>query len=80
MNINRYERKERLGHGAVRETARKVKCSEAVVSEVINDKAPDTALTRRVKVALARRLKMRVAEAFPPAGSAVQEDQTPVAA
>lgn len=66
MLTNRFERKERLGFGAIRKTAKKVGCSEALVSAVVNDKAPNTALVRRVKVALARRMKMRVDDAFPP--------------
>lgn len=44
-------------------------CSEPLVSLVVNDKAADTKLTRRVKVAVARKIGMPVAEVF---GEAIQ--------
>jgi len=64
MPLTRHERKDRLGHGGLREVAAKVPCSEPLVSLVVNDKAADTKLTRRVKVAVARKIGMPVAEVF----------------
>lgn len=64
MSLTRHERKDRLGHGGIREVAAKVPCSEPLVSLVVNDKAADTKLTRRVKVAVARKIGMPVAEVF----------------
>lgn len=61
MPLSKYERKEKLGHGAVKEIATATKRSEGHVSQVINEKRRD----RVVEVAVARRLQMPVDEVFP---------------
>lgn len=60
MALTRWERKERLGHGAVKELAAATQRSEGHVSQVVNGKRRD----RVVEVAVARRLQMPVDEVF----------------
>ena len=62
MALTKWERKERLGHGAVKEIAEATDRSEGHVSQVINGKRRD----RVVEVAVARRLQMPVDEVFEP--------------
>lgn len=66
MALSKYERKEKLGHGAVKEIAAATGRSEGHVSQVINGKRRD----RVVEVAAARRLQMSVDEVFEPQTSA----------
>lgn len=67
MSIARYARKERLPVGAQKEIAIRLGVAESVVSRVMNDKGQDLSpLTRRkVQVAIARKLGLKVEEAFP---------------
>lgn len=72
MALSKYERKERLGYGAQKEIAQELGrgFSEATVSRVMNEKDGSTVTpekARRVRVAIARRLRMPVDEAFPAA-------------
>lgn len=63
MALSKWERKERLGHGAIREIAKATTRSEGHVSQVVNGKRRD----RVVEVAVARRLQMAVDDVFEPA-------------
>lgn len=67
MSIARYARKERLPVGAQKEIAAKLGVAQSVVSRVMNDKGADLSpiTRRRVQVAIARRLNLKVDEAFP---------------
>lgn len=67
MNIARFARLERLPYGTQSEIAKKLGVSPAFVSLVMNDKAAalNQEKVRKVRVAIARRLRMAVAEAFP---------------
>lgn len=67
MSIARYARRERLPVGAQKEIAQRLGVAESVVSRVMNDKGSDLSpiTRRRVKVAIARKLGMKVDEAFP---------------
>lgn len=67
MSIARYARKERLKHGAQKDIALKLGITAPVVSLVMNDKVAGLSdkTVRRVRIAIARRLGMRVDEAFP---------------
>lgn len=56
--------------GAMKEIAGKLGVSRPLVSQVVNDKAANTPLTRKVKVAVARKIGLPVDEVFPPAGAA----------
>lgn len=67
MALTKWERKERLGHGAVKDIATATARSEGHVSQVINGKRRD----RVVEVAAARRLQMPVDEVFAPLEGAV---------
>lgn len=58
MPLSKYEIKERLGHGGVSAVAAAVGRSVSHVSRVLNEKRSD----RRVAVAVARRLKLRLAD------------------
>jgi hypothetical protein len=64
MPLSKWQRKERLGFGGVKAISDKLAVSPALVSLVVNDKAADTKLTRKVKVAVARKIGMPVAEVF----------------
>jgi len=64
MPLSRWERKERLGFGGVKAIADKLSVSPALVSLVVNEKSATTPLTRKVKVAVARKIGMPVAEVF----------------
>lgn len=68
MPLTRFERKERLRYGEQKEIAAEVGLSIAFVSRVQNDKVEglDPETVRRVRVAIARRLRPRttVADAF----------------
>lgn len=62
--------KDRLEHGTQRRIARKLKLSEAVVSEVVTGVAKPRSergrkTVRRVQVAIARALRTKVDELFP---------------
>jgi predicted XRE-type DNA-binding protein len=72
MSIARYARKERLRTGAQNEIALRLDVSKSTVSKVMNDKVSDLAATtiRKVRVAIARKLRMRVDEVFPPTQNA----------
>lgn len=67
MILTKSERKERLGYGAATEIAKKLKnkdgkpLSVGHVAQVLNGQRHD----RDVEVAAARRLRMKVEEAFP---------------
>lgn len=67
MNIARFARMERLPYGAQAEIARKCGVSPSFVSLVMNDKAValNQAKVRKVRVAIARRLRQPVLEVFP---------------
>jgi transcriptional regulator with XRE-family HTH domain len=67
MTIARFARKERLPHGAQSRIAEKLGVADSVVSRVMNDKAADLnpKTVRRIRVAIARKLRMRVDEVFP---------------
>lgn len=69
MSIARYARKERLPFGAQKEIAEELGVAESVVSRVMNGKGDDlSAETRhKVRVAIARKLRMKVDEVFPEA-------------
>jgi len=77
MPLTTAERKHRMPFGSQREIAREEAVDEAYVSKAIADEIfPKTdearVKLRRVRVAIARRLKVRVDEAFPqPAAAAV---------
>lgn len=64
MALTRFERKARLRHGDAIKVAAECKCSQAYVSEVLADKAGEGPVARKVQVALARKMKLRVAQAF----------------
>lgn len=61
MALTKWERKERLGHGAATRIAKKIGKSQPHVSRVILGERQD----REVEVVVARKLRMPVAEAFP---------------
>lgn len=67
MSIARYARKERLPFGAQKEIAEELGVAESVVSRVMNGKGDDlsTETRHKVQVAIARKLRMSVAEVFP---------------
>lgn len=67
MALTKWERKEKLGHGAVKAIAEATELSEGHVSMVISGKRRD----RVVEVAVARRLQMPVDEVFVPQDSTV---------
>lgn len=62
MALTKWERKERLGFGAVQAIATATGRSKGHVSQVINGKRRD----RVVEVAAARRLQLPVDEVFAP--------------
>lgn len=64
MPLSRWERKERLGFGGVKAIAARTGVSASLVSLVVNDKSARTPVTRRVQVAIARRIGMPVAAVF----------------
>lgn len=61
MGPSRWERKEKLGHGGVTAIAKKTGFSVNYVSEVINGRKRN----RKIEVATARKLRVKVADAFP---------------
>lgn len=61
MPLTKWDRKERLGHGAATEIAKKLGKDQSHVSRVILGERRD----REVEVVVARRLRMRVVDAFP---------------
>lgn len=67
MSIARYARKERLPWGAQKEIAERLGVAESVVSRVMNDKGSDLKpeTLRKIRVAIARKIGMRVDEVFP---------------
>jgi predicted XRE-type DNA-binding protein len=67
MSIARFARKERLPYGFQREIARKLDVQESQVSRVMNDEVHGISplRVRRIRVAIARKLRMRVDEVFP---------------
>ncbi|MDP9202347.1 MAG: hypothetical protein M3P26_10520 [Gemmatimonadota bacterium] len=74
MPLTRWERKERLGHGAATEIAAKLGKSQSHVSRVLAGQRSD----RKVEVVAARRLRVPVSEAFPefyPKAAATQNSQ-----
>ncbi len=66
MGLNIWQRKEKLPFGAQKEVAAEVGCDPAIVSLVVNDKAGnyDAKRVRRIQVRLARKMGVRVDEAF----------------
>lgn len=71
MPLTVAERKHLMPHGAQKEVATEEGVDESYVSRVMDDDVrPKTATgkqtLRRVQVALARRLRVKVHEAFPP--------------
>lgn len=80
------ERKHRMPYGAQKQVAAEEQVSEQYVSGVMNDEVkPKTEKgakkLRRVQVAIARKLRMRVDEVFPPdqQASAISPGPAPVA-
>ena len=67
MSFTRYARRGRLPVGYQKQIAAKLGVARSVVSRVMNDKGADLSpVTRRkVQVALARKLGLKVDEAFP---------------
>jgi hypothetical protein len=61
MPLTKWDRKERLGHGAATEIAKKLGKDQSHVSRVILGERRD----REVEVAVARRIRTRVVDAFP---------------
>lgn len=62
MPLSAYARKYMLPHGAMTEIATKTGYSISLVSEVVGGKKRN----RRIEIAVARKLKMRVDEVFAP--------------
>lgn len=72
MPLTIAERKHLMPHGAQKEIAREERVDEGTVSRVMSDDYhPKTdagrQTARRIQVAIARKLRMRVDEVFPPA-------------
>jgi hypothetical protein len=61
MPLTKWERKEKLGHGAATRIAKKLGKAQSHVSRVILGERSD----REVEVVVARKLHMRVVDAFP---------------
>ncbi len=65
--MNRFERKERIGHGGISELSRQLELSVSTVSMVVSDKtdtlSPPT--IQRVQKAVAKRIGKPVDEVFP---------------
>ncbi len=61
MPISRFERKEKLGHGGVSEIARRTGLGVSTVSMVLNGHIRN----RKIEVAIARKLRVKVTDAFP---------------
>jgi hypothetical protein len=71
MPLSVADRRSRLPHGAQREVAEELKVAESYVSAVVTgDARPKTPkgqkAVRRIQVAIARKLRLPVDEAFPP--------------
>lgn len=64
--MNRFERKERIGHGGISFVARQMKLSPATVSLVINDKTQilSDKTVKRVQIVIAKRIGAPVEEVF----------------
>lgn len=64
--MNRYERKERIGHGGISRLARQLKLSPATVSLVNNDKTDilSDKTVKRVQLAIAESIGAPVDEVF----------------
>jgi hypothetical protein len=70
MTLSPLTRKLLLPYGAQAEIARSVGVSKGYVSDVLSGRRGAPSKTaRRVQVLVARKLKLRVAEVFPPAGA-----------
>lgn len=71
--MNRFERKERIGHGGISQVARELELSPGTVSLVISDKTDilSDATVQRVRVAIAAKIGLDVEEVFPPDEKAV---------
>lgn len=65
--MNRWERKEKLGYGAISEIGRKLKLSPATVSLVVNDKTDilSAVTIAKVRVAVAAKIGAPVEQVFP---------------
>ncbi len=61
MPLTKWERKEKLGHGAATKIAKKLGKDQSHVSRVILGERSD----REVEVVIARKLRMKVTDAFP---------------
>lgn len=61
MGLSRGERKDRLSFGDSAEIARRKGKARSYVSEVLNGKRRD----REIEVAIARKCRVKVADAFP---------------
>lgn len=66
MALTIWERKSKLRFGVQKEVAKEEGCDPAIVSMVVNDKAGnyDSKRVRRIQVRLARKMGVRVDEAF----------------
>lgn len=66
--MNRWERKEKIGHGGITEVARELALSPATVSLVVSDKTDQLSeeTIRRVREAIAARIGEPFEEVFPP--------------
>lgn len=64
--MNRYERKEKIGHGGISRLARQLKLSPATVSLVNNDKTDilSDKTVKRVRLAIAEDIGAPVEEVF----------------
>lgn len=62
MPLTRWERKEQLGHGALKKIAKRTERSPGHVTHVVAGHRRD----KRVEKEVARRLKLPVDEVFPP--------------
>lgn len=61
MALSRFERKEKLGHGGVSLIAKQTHFAISTVSEVLNGNKRN----RKIEVAIARKIGLKVADAFP---------------
>jgi hypothetical protein len=82
ISLSVAERKHRLPHGAQKQIAAEEQVSAQYVSAVLADLVKPrtergTKTVRRIQVAIARKLRMRVDDVFPPENSDVTPEPTP---
>jgi hypothetical protein len=82
LPLSTAERKHRLPHGAQKDIAVEEGVSTQYVSAVLADLVKPrtergTKTVRRIQVAIARKLRMRVDDVFPPENSDVTPEPTP---